>query len=129
MGNNEEALAAIHGLNGHASTALGLTMKVSFAEVKNGPERPDPKPNNNLYVKGWPVGFPDFILQAEFAQFGNVVRLRLLDNPDPEQPTCAALVQMSRVEEAVVAMRALHGPTLDVEVVVGPGLRPLRARL
>lgn len=45
------------------------------------------------------MGFPDFLLQHEFQAFGNVVRLRLLDNPDPDQPTCAALVQMSRVEE------------------------------
>mmetsp|Transcript_34433 Transcript_34433/g.79981 ORF Transcript_34433/g.79981 Transcript_34433/m.79981 type:complete len:216 (+) Transcript_34433:760-1407(+) len=122
METTAEAQNAIGGLNGHASSSLGMPMTVCFAEVKPNAERPEPKPNNNLYVKGWPVGFPDFLLQSEFQQFGNVVRLRLLDNPDPEQPTCAALVQMSRVEEAVVAMRALHGRTIT------PRLPPMHVR-
>lgn len=121
MSSPEEAQYAMTGLNGQ-SPALGTTMTVTFAEIKPNTQRPEPEPNNNLYVKGWPVGFPDFLLQQEFQQYGNVVRLRLLDNPDPEQPTCAALVQMSRVEEAVVAVRALHGRT------VNPPLPPMRVR-
>merc|ERR1719350_663502 len=97
-------------------------MCVRFAEAKSSNVRTEMTPSNNIYVKGWPVGFPDFLLQSIFQQFGSVVRLRLLDNPDPEQPTCAALVQMSRVEEAVVAVRALHGRT------VTPPLPPMRVR-
>jgi len=91
-------------------------MSVRFAEQKTNTtkEREPTEPNSNLYVKGWPVGFPDFLLQSAFQSHGNVVRLRLLENPDPEQPTCAALVQMSRVEEATQALNALHGKTLGL---------------
>jgi len=121
MSSEEEAQLAIQSLNGQ-SPALGAAMSVTFAALKPNAQRAQPEPNNNLYVKGWPVGFPDFLLQSEFQQYGNVVRLRLLDNPDPEQPTCAALVQMSRVEEAIVAVRALHGRTIN------PPLPPMRVR-
>ena len=27
----------------------------------------------NTYIQGWPVGFPEFLLQAEFQKYGNVV--------------------------------------------------------
>jgi len=117
MSSPSEAQFAIEGLNGRTSAELGQPMTVRFAESKpGGPEQADAKPNNNIYVKGWPVGFPDFLLQSIFQQYGSVLRLRLLDNPDPEQPTCAALVQMSRVEEAAVAVRQLHGRTMAVSV-------------
>merc|ERR1719181_1607424 len=92
-------------------------MVVRFAEMQsNNSERPEAKPNTNLYVKGWPVGFPDFLLQTIFQQHGQVVRLRILENPDPEQPTCAALVQMAREEEASTALKALHRQTVSAPV-------------
>eukprot|EP00425_Heterocapsa_triquetra_P002078 CAMPEP_0195053748 /NCGR_PEP_ID=MMETSP0448-20130528/2783_1 /TAXON_ID=66468 /ORGANISM="Heterocapsa triquestra, Strain CCMP 448" /LENGTH=906 /DNA_ID=CAMNT_0040083087 /DNA_START=73 /DNA_END=2793 /DNA_ORIENTATION=+ len=110
----EEATTAISAMDGKVATEFGAPMVVRFAEEKANAKRPAPTPNNNLYVKGWPVGFPEFLLQSEFQKCGNVVRLRLLDNPDPEYPTCAALVQMSRVEEATMAVTALHGRPLQV---------------
>merc|ERR1719183_1776139 len=91
-------------------------MVVRYAEVQSNTERPEPKPNANLYVKGWPVGFPDFLLQGVFQQYGQVVRLRLLENPDPEQPTQAALVQMSNESEATAALKALHGHAVNPPV-------------
>jgi len=112
----DECQAAIQALNGKPASTLGICMAVRFAEAKPGgtAEREKPAPNSNLYVKGWPVGFPDFLLQAAFQKHGNVLRLRLLENPDPDQATCAALVQMSRVEEAISAVNALHGKTIDL---------------
>eukprot|EP00405_Crypthecodinium_cohnii_P025364 CAMPEP_0206496016 /NCGR_PEP_ID=MMETSP0324_2-20121206/49068_1 /ASSEMBLY_ACC=CAM_ASM_000836 /TAXON_ID=2866 /ORGANISM="Crypthecodinium cohnii, Strain Seligo" /LENGTH=916 /DNA_ID=CAMNT_0053980773 /DNA_START=145 /DNA_END=2895 /DNA_ORIENTATION=+ len=115
MSTPEEASKAIDGLHGKTSAELGQPMTVRYAESKMGGDS-EAKPNNNIYVKGWPVGFPDFLLQSIFQQHGNVLRLRLLENPDPDQPTCAALVQMSRVEEAAVAVRQLHGRPLSVAV-------------
>eukprot|EP00448_Togula_jolla_P010438 CAMPEP_0170595868 /NCGR_PEP_ID=MMETSP0224-20130122/14797_1 /TAXON_ID=285029 /ORGANISM="Togula jolla, Strain CCCM 725" /LENGTH=724 /DNA_ID=CAMNT_0010920089 /DNA_START=120 /DNA_END=2294 /DNA_ORIENTATION=+ len=114
MSTEEEAAAAIQALDGTVSSGLGQPMTVRYAETKSSVDRPEVKPNSNLYVKGWPIGFPDFLLQSAFQQYGNVVRIRLLENPDPEQPTCAALVQMSRVEEATKAIKALHGQTLSL---------------
>lgn len=116
MGSEEEATSAVQGLDGKVAPQLGQSMVVRFAESKVDQEKTDVKPNNNVYVKGWPVGFPDFLLQSIFQQYGSVIRLRLLENPDPEQPTCAALVQMSRVEEATLALRNLHGQTLDMNL-------------
>merc|ERR1719379_3130650 len=101
-------------LSGYAWKELGLPMTVRYAESRGGEDRAEAKPNNNVYVRGWPVGFPDFLLQSAFQQYGNVVRIRILENPDPEQPTCAALVQMSHVEEAAAAVKALHGRTLSI---------------
>merc|ERR1719453_1403674 len=91
-------------------------MVVRYAEMQSNAERPDQKPNANLYAKGWPVGFPDFLLQSVFQQYGQVVRLRLLENPDSEQPTCAALVQMAREDDATAALKALHGHTVSPPV-------------
>mmetsp|Transcript_13464 Transcript_13464/g.21224 ORF Transcript_13464/g.21224 Transcript_13464/m.21224 type:complete len:948 (+) Transcript_13464:94-2937(+) len=103
-----EAEAAVAKFDGTVSDEVGLKMSVRYAEEKAA-DRPEVKPNSNVYVKGWPVGFPDFLLQSIFQKFGTVMRLRLLDNPDPEQPTQAALVQMAREEEATAALKALHG--------------------
>jgi RNA recognition motif-containing protein len=111
----EEAEAAIEKFNNEVCPDVGLTTIVRYAEVQST-EKPEQKPNSNLYVKGWPVGFPDFLLQSVFQQYGQVVRLRLLENPDPEQPTCAALVQMSREDEAAAALKALHGQTVSPQV-------------
>jgi len=120
MASPEEAQSAIAALHENFSEGLGMPIKVSFAEER--PERASPTPNNNLFVKGWPVGFPDFLLSSFFQQYGTVVRLRLLDNPDLEQPTCAALVQMSSIAEANQALAGLNGRTIK------PNLPPIRVK-
>lgn len=111
----EQAQGAIAEFDGKLITDLGVRMSVRYAEEKVS-DRPEAKPNSNLYVKGWPVGFPDFLLQSVFQSYGQVVRVRLLDNPDSEQPTQAGLVLMSREEEATAALKALHGHTVKVPV-------------
>lgn len=116
MANAEEAQKAVDELSGQPAPECGAAMVVRYAEVQSSADRPEPKPNTNLYVKGWPVGFPDFLLQTIFQQHGQVVRLRILENPDPEQPTCAALVQMAREEEASTALKALHRQTVAAPV-------------
>jgi len=116
MSSEEEAEKAVKELDGTTATDCGAAMVVRFAEMQSTADKPEAKPNTNLYVKGWPVGFPDFLLQSVFQQYGQVIRLRLLENPDSEQPTCAALVQMSREEEATAALRALHRQTISPPV-------------
>lgn len=110
----EEAQAAIAEFDGKMGE-LGMRMSVRYAAEKAA-ERQEAKPNSNLYVKGWPVGFPDFLMQSVFQAHGQVIRLRLLDNPDPAQPTQAALVQMQREEDATSALKALHGHIAAVPV-------------
>jgi len=122
MSSPEEAERAVNELNGTSPPGVGTAMAVRYASLNNGPERSEAKPNSNLYVKGWPVGFPDFLLQSVFQQYGTVARLRLLENPDSEQSTCAALVQMAREDEATAAMKALHRQTIS------PPLPPMRIR-
>lgn len=115
MATAEEVQAAIEKFHDQPCVEAGVKMLVRYAEVQSS-DKPEAKPNSNLYVKGWPVGFPDFLLQSIFQQHGQVVRLRLIENPDPEQPTCAALVQMSREEEATAALTALNGHTISPPV-------------
>lgn len=122
MSEPEEAEKAVEALNGTSPPSIGTAMMVRYASLNNGPERSEAKPNSNLYVKGWPVGFPDFLLQSVFQQYGTVARLRLLENPDSEQSTCAALVQMAREDEATAAMKALHRQTIS------PPVPPMRVR-
>merc|ERR1719272_742156 len=124
MSSPEEAQAAVEKLNDQSAPDCGAAMVVRFAEMQSNTERPEAKPNTNLYVKGWPIGFPDFLLETVFKQHGQVVRLRILENPDPEQPTCAALVQMAREEEATVALKALHGNAVSPPV---PSMRVKQA--
>lgn len=111
----DDATKAVEKLNNSICPDVGVKMIVRYAEMQSV-QKPEAKPNSNLYVKGWPVGFPDFLLESLFKQYGQVFRLRLLENPDPEQPTCAALVQMSREEEATAALKALHGQTVSPPV-------------
>jgi RNA recognition motif-containing protein len=122
MSSPEEANAAVEQLDGKQAPECGAAMVVRYAEMQSNADKPEAKPNANLYVKGWPVGFPDFLLQAVFQQYGQVARLRLLENPDPEQPTCAALVQMSREDEATVALKALH------KQQISPPVPPMRVK-
>jgi len=116
MSTEEEANKAVTDLDGQSAPECGAAMVVRFAEVQSAGDKPDAKPNANLYVKGWPIGFPDFLLEKVFQQYGQVVRLRLLENPDAEQPTCAALVQMAREDEATAALKALHRQTVSPPV-------------
>mmetsp|Transcript_11998 Transcript_11998/g.19696 ORF Transcript_11998/g.19696 Transcript_11998/m.19696 type:complete len:945 (-) Transcript_11998:60-2894(-) len=111
----EQAEAAVAEFDGKVNDGVGVKMSVRYADEKVA-EKPEAKPNSNIYVKGWPVGFPDFLLQSVFQKYGQVIRLRLLDNPDPEQPTQAALVQMAREEEATAALKALHGKVAPTPV-------------
>lgn len=113
MGSDAEAAEAVKGLDGRILQMADVAppMKVRYAENRSRPEE-SVTPSTNLYIKGWPVGFPEFVLKATFQQWGTVVRLRIIENADPEQPTCAALVQMSSLQEAAQAMRTLQGQTL-----------------
>lgn len=125
MSTEEEAETCIRELSGRSIDTYSMPMQVRYAELRGrdgSTERPETKPNSNLYVKGWPVGFPDFLLQSVFQQYGTVVRLRLLENPENEQPTCAALVQMAREEEATAALNALHRQT------IAPPVPPMHVR-
>lgn len=114
MGSAAEADAAIRALDGRILQMADIAppMKIRYAENRKATEEADGAPSTNLYIKGWPVGFPELVLQATFQQWGTVVRLRVVENSDPEQPTCAALVQMATLQEAELAKRTLHGQTL-----------------
>eukprot|EP00929_Paragymnodinium_shiwhaense_P073470 TRINITY_DN37448_c0_g1_i1.p1 TRINITY_DN37448_c0_g1~~TRINITY_DN37448_c0_g1_i1.p1 ORF type:complete len:859 (+),score=163.80 TRINITY_DN37448_c0_g1_i1:80-2656(+) len=125
MGTIEEASSAIQALNGTVPEGVGARMIVRFAAEKdngrNTTVAPD-TPSDNLYVKGLPLGTPDMLLRAVFAQFGTVTRLKVLP-PRPGDATtndCAALVQMSSVGEAEAAVTALHGRALAQNQ---PGMR------
>merc|ERR1719460_751274 len=63
-----------------------------------------------------------FLLRAVFAQFGTVVRLKVLEPRGGDVLDCAALVQMSSVEVSKAAVAALHG-----RVLAAP-LPPMRVR-
>jgi len=126
MASAEEARAAIQSLHGTVPEGAGPQMSVRYAEVRSqanaelGPGGVEP--NDNLYVKGLPLGTPDFLLRAVFAQFGTVVWLKVLDPRGAEALDCAALVQMATVDEAQAAVAALHGRVLSAP------LQPMRVR-
>merc|ERR1719329_1525521 len=79
-------------------------------------------PTDNVYVKGLPLGTPDFLLRAVFAQFGSVVRVKVLEDKGGEAADCAALVQMSSLDESKAAVEALHGRVLATP------MSPMRVR-
>lgn len=95
---------------------------IRFAEMKEASEQPQQTPSDNLYVKGLPLGTPDFLLRAVFQQYGTVSRLKILEPWGGEALDCAALVQMATVDEAKAAVEALHG-----RVLAAP-LPPMRVR-
>lgn len=121
MGNGDEAAKAIQMLNGRVPDMVGPQMVIRFAEPKSTTEN-KPQPSDNLYVKGLPLGTPDFLLRAVFVQFGTVVRLKILEPRGNEAMDCAALVQMASVEEAQASVESLHG-----RVLAAP-LPPMRVR-
>jgi len=124
MASAEESTRAIQMLNGRVPEGVGPQMAIRFAELRvaGGSDAPDQTPSDNLYVKGLPLGTPDFLLRAVFAQFGTVVRLRVLEPRKGEALDCAALVQMASVEDAQAAVQALHGRMLAAP------LPPMRVR-
>lgn len=111
MASGPEAQEAIDLLNGHVPDMAGPLMVIRYAEPKAAVEIKT-VPSDNLYVKGLPLGTPDFLLRAVFVQFGTVVRLKVLEPRGNEANDCAALVQMAGVEEAKMAVQELHGRVL-----------------
>jgi len=122
MSSAEEAARVIQMLNGRVPDGVGPQMTIRYAEPKAGGKSNEQAPSDNLYVKGLPLGTPDFLLRAVFAQFGTVVRLKVLEPRGGEAMDCAALVQMSSVSESQAAVEALHG-----RVLAAP-LPPMRVR-
>lgn len=112
MSSAEEASAAIKHLSGKVPDSLGPKMVIRYAEPKAGAGENKTAPSDNLYIKGLPLGTPDFLLRAVFVQFGTVVRLKVLEPRGIEAQDCAALVQMSTTPEAEAAVEALHGRVL-----------------
>jgi len=121
MSSPDEAAKAIQMLNGRVPEMVGPQMIIRFAEPKAQAENKHP-PSPNLYVKGLPLGTPDFLLRAVFVQFGTVVRLKVLEPRGNEAMDCAALVQMVDTEAAITAVESLHG-----RVLAAP-LPPMRIR-
>jgi len=79
---------------------------------EDGPERPEPPPSDNLYVKHLPLGITEEDLQTTFLPCGEIAELRIL-RPDFALE-CAALVRFA-TEEAATQART----TLDDTVVQG----------
>jgi hypothetical protein len=114
MASVEEATMALHMLNGRVPDCGGPQMAIRFAEPKMGMGFSELAPSDNLYVKGLPLGTPDFLLRAVFEQYGAVIRLKVLE-PRGEAQDCAALIQMEGVAEAKAAVEALHGRVLAAQ--------------
>jgi RNA recognition motif-containing protein len=111
MSSVEEADRAMKALNGTTPSGFSPQMLIRFAEPKPRTAN-ELKPNANLFVKGLPLATPDFLLRAVFAQYGNVVRLKVLEPQNNEVTDSAALVQMASIEEAKAAIEGLHGRML-----------------
>lgn len=79
---------------------------------EDGPERPEPPPSDNLYVKHLPLGITEEDVRTTFSPCGEIAELRIL-RPDFALE-CAALVRFD-TEEAATQART----TLDDTVVVG----------
>ena len=106
MSNVEQASHAIEALDGQAPRVYGMHIHFAEKEVNHIENL-----SNNIYVKGLPLGIPDFQLRAVFSKFGKVVRLKVME-PTGENVDCAALVQMSSISEAQAAVEALNGTSL-----------------
>eukprot|EP00928_Gymnodinium_smaydae_P042160 TRINITY_DN2842_c1_g2_i4.p1 TRINITY_DN2842_c1_g2~~TRINITY_DN2842_c1_g2_i4.p1 ORF type:complete len:548 (+),score=125.92 TRINITY_DN2842_c1_g2_i4:277-1920(+) len=111
----EEVVKAIEALHGKSTKDLGFgqPIMVRFSHTKEPAAEIEEVPSCNLYLKGWPVGFPENLLSSIFDKYGTVSRIRILTNPDPSQPTCAALVQMGSTEEATAAKEALNNKSVE----------------
>jgi len=79
---------------------------------EDGPEKPEPPPSDNLYVKHLPLGVTEENLRDTFSPCGDIQELRVL-RPDFALE-CAALVRFATQEEADKART-----TLDATVVQG----------
>lgn len=79
---------------------------------EDGPEKPEPPPSDNLYVKHLPLGVTEENLRDTFSPCGEIQELRIL-RPDFALE-CAALIRFSTQEEADKART-----TLDATVVQG----------
>lgn len=116
MSSVAEARQVIEEMNGRAPEGIGPQMVIRYAEPKaaSPADQGDQAPTDNLYIKGLPLGTPEFLLRAIFSQFGVVARLKVLKphGGEGEALDCAALVQMQSVDEAKVAVEALHGRVL-----------------
>lgn len=111
MATVEQASHAMEALDGRPPRGLH-EMHIHFAEKEvNHIENL----SNNIYVKGLPLGIPDFQLRAVFSKYGKVVRLKVME-PTGENVDCAALVQMSSIPEAQEAVEALNGSSLSEAV-------------
>eukprot|EP00929_Paragymnodinium_shiwhaense_P081207 TRINITY_DN4243_c0_g1_i1.p1 TRINITY_DN4243_c0_g1~~TRINITY_DN4243_c0_g1_i1.p1 ORF type:complete len:764 (-),score=227.24 TRINITY_DN4243_c0_g1_i1:236-2527(-) len=114
MSSTNEASKAIQALNGKLPPGAKPQMWIRFAEAKSQNDKELMEPTNNLYVKGLPLGTPNYLLRCIFGQHGTVTWLRVMAPKDPsESGDCVALVEMSTVEEAKAAVEALHGKVLS----------------
>jgi len=121
MASPQEAAMAIETLSGRVPSGMGPQMTIRFAAPKAETVSEDVA-TDNVYAKGLPLGTPDYLLRPVFAQFGTVVRLKVLEPREGEATDCAALIQMSSVEEAKAAVENLNG-----HVLAAP-LPPMRVR-
>jgi len=112
MASVEEASRVIEMMDGHPMVEPATRMTVRYAETKVDAAKAEQEPMDNLYVKGLPLGTAESTVRAVFSQYGNVLRCKVLEPRNGEGHDCAALVQMSHVEEARVAVEALHGRVL-----------------
>lgn len=110
MSTVEEATQVLQTLHGRVPDGIGPYMTIRYAEVKAGTQKPEQAPTDNLYVKGLPLGTPDFLLKAVFEQYAPVVRLKILEARGALD--CAALVQLATVDGAKAAVEALHSRVL-----------------
>ncbi|CAJ1434208.1 unnamed protein product [Effrenium voratum] len=112
MASSREAASALEALDG---TVHGYEMQIRFAEKET--QRPEHL-SDNIYVKGLPLGTPEFVLRSVFQKFGTVMRLKVMEPRMGENLDCSALVQMSRVEEAQAAVQSLNGESLSVSLPI-----------
>lgn len=108
MSSVEEAESAIEALNGLRLPAHpdGHMMVVRYHGGKGGADVP---PSDNLYVKGLPAFYPEMEVRRAFGSCGGtVVSVRVMP-PRPPATDSTALVRMSSVEEAAVAISCWHG--------------------
>ena len=83
--------------------------------------------NNRLYVESLPTSITEDSLRELFSRFGPVVDLKLMLNATTGQPSGRAFVTMATPEIAQVALKSIHGHTLDGRIVLVTEARPLEA--
>merc|ERR1719217_1773171 len=78
---------------------------------KDDPDKPEPPPSDNLYVRDLPMRTNEETVRETFSKVGQVVELRLLWAGT--SPVCGALVRMASKEQAVSARTMLDGQALE----------------